>query len=222
VVVSYSGGGKASLNGSATIVSALTANFLRACGSTGKCSVEQGCVSVCGGFGFQGGGSAPYSYQLTGGSVPPGTYQYGLSLAGTFTRTGTYNFKATITDGNGATASLSPTFTVFPHISFAGGTVTCPYNGCASAQTLPYQGGAGTPSVQAPGWTTTCTFPPCYKPPKPAVSASAGLVSVNVPPSGGGNGYQGTLTLVLTDKSSCGAGTYCSVSGTVSVVVQSG
>jgi hypothetical protein len=229
VVVSDSGGGKANLNASATIVAALTANFLRACGSAGKCSVEQGCVTVCGGFGYQGGGSAPYSYNLTGGSVPPGTYQYGLSLAGKFTTTGTFNFKATLTDGYGATASLSPTFTVFAHIVFAGGQVggsgvnSCSWNGCS--QSLPYSGGSGTPAAQITGWSVPATYCspgyPCTPAPRPTIAISGGQVVITVPGPGQtyGSGYRGTLSLLLSDRSLCGASTYCSSAGVVTVIV---
>jgi len=229
IVVSDSGGGKASLNGSATIVSALTANFLRACGSAGKCSVEQGCNSACGGFGYQGGGSAPYSYNLTGGSMPTGTYQYGLSLAGKFTTTGTFNFKATLTDGYGATASLSPTFTVFPHISVAGATITCFYPGCGGASNYPpaalaYTGGSGTPSARVSSWKFVCDPSPagCGVRPAPTVSVAGGSASITVAGSAGGSGYTGSFTLTLTDGSLCAAGTHCSVSATVNVVVQRG
>ena len=226
IVVADSVGSKASLNGSVPIVSALTANFGRACGSTGKCSVEQGCVSVCGGFGNLSGGATPYSYNHSG-KLPPGTSLSGLALAGTFSATGTYNFTVTVTDSFGATASVSPTFTVFPHISFAGGTVNCFYAGCGQTSgfppaTLPYSGGSGTPAVRVTSWTYTCAFPPCGPIPSPTASASGGSLFITVPGSTGGSGYSGVLKLSLSDRSLCGAGSYCSVSGVVNVVVSSG
>jgi large repetitive protein len=220
VVVSDRGGSKASLNASVSIVTALTAGFINSCGSGGRCSVELGCVSVCGGFGNQSGGSAPYSYSYTGGPLPSGTSLNRLALSGKFTKTGTSNFKVTITDSFGAAASLSPTFTVFPHIAFAGGTVSCPYNGCG--QTLPYSGGSGTPSARVTGWTFTCSFPPCGPIPSPTLSASGGSLSITVASSTGGNGYTGTLKLSLSDRNLCGPGSYCSVSGVVNVGVQGG
>jgi hypothetical protein len=219
IVVSDSGGGKASLNAAATIVPALTVNFLRACGSTGKCSVEQGCVSVCGGFGYQGGGSAPYSYKLTGGSVPPGTYQYGLSLAGKFTATGTFNFKATLTDGYGATASLSPTFTVFPHIALASGSCDRVFTPCSLQ--LKITGGApgGTPTVTIASvaahsggcWPGAPTPLPPY-----TLSVGGGYVSLNIPRPG--SGYGALWTLIVTDKSLCAAGSYCSSPGATATI----
>ena len=221
--VADSGGGKDSLTGSITIVAALTANFLKACGSTGKCSVEQGCDSTCGGFGYQGGGAGPYSYSLASGSMPPGTGLYGLALAGTFTTTGTYNFKATVTDGYGVAASVSPTFTIFPHISIGGGTITCPYNGCPSPASFPYTGGSGTTVVQVTKWTFTCdSSPTCGTRPSPTAILSASSVSITVAGSIGGNGYHGSFKLTLRDGNLCGSGAYCSVSVTVDVVVQAG
>jgi hypothetical protein len=220
--VSDAGGTAAAVAGTIGIAAAPFAALLPACARA--CSVEVGCVDVCGTFGNLSGGTAPFTYAVQpGGFIPVGTHLNGLSLAGTFSQRAQYwQFTVVVTDALGQSTSISPTFFVFPHISFAGGTVTCPYNGCGAASTLPYQGGAGTPSVQVAGWKTTCTYPPCYVPPMPRVSASGGRVSINVPPSGGGNGYQGTLTLTLTDDSLCGALTYCGTSGTVNVIVQSG
>jgi hypothetical protein len=232
--VADSGGGKDSLTGSISIVTALTANFLRACGSAGKCSVEQGCVSVCGGFGYQGGGSAPYSYNLTGGSVPPGTSQYGLSLAGTFTTTGTYKFKATLTDGYGATASLSPTFTVFPHISLASGTCYGDFNTGCTAKLL-ITGGSGSPTAtlvstsanttpNPPPYAGSCWTPSAYSslPPGSSHNAAGAYLVVSIP-AGLISGYGAVWTLRVTDKSLCSAGTYCtSPAATVVIGVQCG
>lgn len=228
VEVADSAGGRASLSGSVGIAAALTARFLKACGTTGSCSVEQGCVTVCGGFGYQGGGVAPYSYQITSGTPPPGTRLYGLSLSGRFTTTGTFKFKATVTDGLGATASVSPTFAVFAHISFAGGTVTCYYPGCGPQgsnyppATMPYSGGSGPTIPRVVNWTFACDYQGCGTRPAPALAAGGGLVSITVWGSAGGNGYKGVFTLLLTDNSLCAAGKYCSVSATVNVVVQAG
>ena len=216
-----SGNSTATVPGSVPIAAPLSAGLIPDCASS--CWVELGCVNVCGAFGQQSGGQGPYSYVLTSGQLPAGTSLSGLSLSGTFVGlTGYLQFTVQVTDSLGAAASVAPTFWMHEHISFGGGNVTCPYNGCAGLSTFPYQGGRGTPAVQVTGWKTTCTYPPCYVPPTPAVSASGGSVSVKVPPSGGGNGYQGVLTLVLTDQSPCGQGVNCSASGTVNVVVQSG
>jgi large repetitive protein len=228
VVVSDGGGGKASLNGSATIVAAVTATFLRACGSTGKCSVEQGCNSACGGFGYQGGGTAPYSYSLTGGSVPPGTYQYGLSLAGTFSTTGTYNFKATVTDGFGATASVSPTFTVFPHISLSGGSIpTSPNNGCfaidapAGACTASFLYSGGTPNAGTPTPAATWISNTCTEAPLPTITIGTSKVTIAVQ-SGlpTCNGWSGTLSVTLTNRDICAPGpSHCAAAARFTITV---
>lgn len=226
VVVADSAGSKASLNASVSIAAALTAGFGHVCSSGGKCSVEQGCSSVCGGFGNQAGGAAPYSYHHTG-PLPPGTAVGGLALTGKFSATGNYTFTVTITDGFGATASISPTFMVFPHIAFAGGTVNCFYAGCGQTSgfppaTLPYSGGSGTPAVRINSWAFTCSYPPCGPIPAPTVSANGGSLFITVAGSTGGSGYTGVLKLTLSDRDFCGPGSYCSVSGVVNVVVQSG
>ena len=221
VQVADSGDSTATMPGSIPIAAALSASLIPACAT--NCWVELGCVNVCGAFGQQSGGLGPYSYALTSGQVPAGTALSGLTLTGTFTGlTGYLQFSVQVTDSLGATASVAPVFWMHEHISFGGGNVTCPYNGCAGPSTFAYQGGRGTPAVQVTGWKTTCTYPPCYVPPTPAVSVSGSSVSINVPPSGGGNGYQGVLTLVLTDQSPCGQGVNCSTSGTVNVVVLNG
>ncbi len=218
VQVSDAGGTAAALPGTIGIAAAPSASLIPACARA--CSVEVGCVDVCGAFGSLTGGTAPFTYAVKpGGFIPVGTHVHGLALAGTFTQRAQYwQFTVVVTDALGQTTSITPTFFVFPHISFAAVTVTCPYNGCGA--TVPYQGGSGTPNVQVAGWKTTCTSAPCNVPPK--VSAGAGTVSINVLPWVNTNGYQGTLTLTLTDNSLCGAATYCSTSGTVNVVVQTG
>jgi hypothetical protein len=203
------------------IVPRVTASLVSGCAT--ECTVELGCVSVCGTFGQVSGGAAPITYSLTSGPLPAGTSLNGLSLNGTFTGLpGRLQFTVQVTDGFGATALITARYNLLPHLSFGGGAVTCPYNGCGAPSTVPYQGGSGTPGVQVTGWATSCTYPPCYKPPVPQVSVSGGNVLIYVPPSGGGNGYTAMLTLVLTDKALCGSGIYCSAGGTVNVVVQSG
>ncbi len=221
VHVADAGDSTATLPGSVPIAAALSASLIPACAT--QCSVELGCVSVCGAFGQQGGGVGPYSYALTSGQLPSGTSLAGLSLTGTFTGLSGYlKFSVQVTDS----FSVAPTFWMYDHISFAGGPVTCFYPGCQPPNykpaTLPYGGGIGTPSVRVTGWSATCDFPPCGPLTAPSVTAGGGLVYMTVPGSSGGSGYKGVLTLMLTDQSPCGQGVNCSTSGTVNVVVQSG
>ena len=221
VQLSDAGGAATALPSTIAIAAAPVASLISACAR--YCSVEVGCADVCGGFGTLAGGTAPFTYAAQpGGLIPVGTHLSQLSLAGTFTqRAQFWQFTVVVTDALGQTASISPTFYVFPHISFVGGTITCPHNGCGAPSKLPYQGGSGTPQVRVTAWTSSCA-PTCYQAPAPTVSANGGQVFIGVPPSRGGNGYQAVLAFVLTDTSLCGAGTYCSTNGSVTVVVQSG
>lgn len=50
------------------------------------------------------GGTAPYSYALTGGSLPPGLTLSGSTISGTSTGSGPYNFTVTVTDSTAPTA----------------------------------------------------------------------------------------------------------------------
>ena len=50
------------------------------------------------------GGVAPYSYSLTGGSLPPGITMSGNTISGTSTGSGPYNFTVTVTDSTAPTA----------------------------------------------------------------------------------------------------------------------
>jgi large repetitive protein len=220
-VLDFGSNDTAGLPANIPIVPRLTASLVSSCAT--ECTVELGCVTVCGPFGQVSGGAAPLKYTLTSGPLPAGTTLNGLSLNGTFTGLpGRLQFTVQVTDGFGSTATISPRYNLLPHISFGGGAVTCPYNGCGAPSVLPYQGGSGTPGVQVTSWAVTCDYPPCGPQPTPAVSAAGGNVAITVPPSHGGSGYKAVLTLLLTDKSLCGAGSYCSVAGTVNVVVQSG
>jgi large repetitive protein len=212
------------------IVPRLTASLVSGCAT--ECTVELGCVSVCGTFGQVSGGAAPITYSLTSGSLPAGTSLNGLSLNGTFTGLpGRLQFTVQVTDGFGATALVTARYNLIPHISFPGGSITCPYGGCeaslyyphAPAQ-LPYSGGIGTPAVGVTGWQVLCSTSPCPYgvPPKPKVAISGAYVVIYVPSSGYGGGYTAVLTLVLTDMSPCASGTHCSTSGTVNVTVLGG
>jgi hypothetical protein len=224
-VLDFGGNDTAGVPGTIPIVPRLTASLVSACAT--ECTVELGCVSVCGTFGQVGGGAAPLKYTLTSGPLPAGTTLNGLSLNGTFIGLpGRLQFTVQVTDGFGATGLITARYNLIPHISFPGGSVTCFYPGCDGkyypTKQLPYTGGVGSPSVRVTNWAVTCDYPPCGPPPAPAVSASGGYVSIAVPGSAGGSGYKAVLTLMLTDQAPCGAGSNCSTAGTVNVVVQSG
>ena len=211
------------------IVPRLTASLVSGCAT--ECTVELGCVSVCGTFGQVSGGAAPLKYTLTSGPVPAGTTLNGLSLNGTFTGLpGRLQFTVQVTDGFGATALITARYNLLPHISFPGGQVggaganTCGWPGCS--QKVPYTYGVGTVTARVVGWSVSASYcspnyPSCVLPPTPSVYASGGQVTITVPSPGQryGSGYQGTLTLMLSDQSLCGAGTDCSTTGAVTVIV---
>jgi hypothetical protein len=210
------------------IVPRLIASLVPACAT--ECTVELGCVTVCGTFGQVSGGVAPLTYKLTVGVLPAGTALSGLSLNGTFIGLpGRLQFTVQVTDGFGVVATIAPRYNLIPHISFPGGQVggsgvnTCPWPGCS--QQLPYSGGTGAPKVKVTGWSVSSRYCdpgyPCTPAPTPTASVGGNLVTINVPGPGRayGGGYQGTLLLTLTDQSLCGASTYCSTTGTVTVIV---
>jgi hypothetical protein len=222
----------ATIPGSVPIAAALSASLLPNCAT--RCTVELGCVSVCGAFGQVSGGVAPYSYTLTSGQLPSGTSLSGLTLTGTFTGSSGYlQFTIRVADGFGATSSVAPTFSMLDHISLAGGTIGGPGNICSwtgCTRQFGYSGGYGTPTVQITGWSTgsPCygTYPspppnPCPPPASPVLSVGGGYVTITIPSPRGtyGGGYTATLTLVVADQISCGAGVNCSATASYTVIV---
>ena len=147
------------------------------------------------------GGTAPYSFQVTAGSLPNGlTLATGGALSGTPTAAGSFNFTVTATDSSGApgpyTATqaynvtiAAPTLTMTP----GAGTLTATYN-TAYSQAFTASGGTGSYS-----YAITGTLP-------------AGL-------SFGGNTISGTptapgsypISITATDTAATGAGAPFSV-----------
>ena len=95
------------------------------------------------------GGTAPYSFAVTSGSLPPGTSLSAAGvLSGTPTAAGTFNFAATATDANGCTGSQSYSI-----------TVTCPAIALAPASLPGATGGASySQTITASGGTAPYTF----------------------------------------------------------------
>jgi Putative Ig domain len=227
IQVGDSGDSSASLPGTIAIAAALAASLIPTCSS--YCSVELGCVSVCGSFGQLTGGVAPYTYGLAGGVLPSGTSLSGLALVGTFTGTsGWVQFTVHVADAMGATTTVAPKFWMYDHISLAGGTCLGNYGtGCSIG--LPISGGVpGSPaSVKlvrvAPNpnqgcWQKNATSPP----PGYGLAVSSGNVVVTIP-SRIINGYGAVWTLTVNDQSLCAASTYCtSPQATVTIGVQCG
>ncbi len=207
------------------IAAHLTAALIPACAQA--CYVEQGCVNVCGAFGSQSGGVGPFNYSASG-NIPGGMKLSGLSLAGSFpTLAQFWQFNVSVTDALGATASISPIFYVYKHITLVAGSACSGYYvvGC-STRGWSYSGGTpgGTPTVRAvvvraSGCSgRTLTGAPCTPvattalPPGFSATARSGVISISIP--GQPNGlfqYYGTLSITLIDQSVCGpsAGNRC-------------
>ena len=229
-----SGNSTATIPGSVPIAAALAASLIPACAT--QCSVELGCVSVCGAFGAQSGGVGPYSYALTSGQLPAGTSLSGLTLTGTFVGLSGYlNFTVQVTDSFGATASVGVTFWMYDHISLSGGTCYSSYYLFPCRVSLPYSGGipGGAPTVTvqsasgsfcsrgvAGGWVCN---PSSNLPPNFSATVAGGSVIVSVPASPNYPfEYDGTVTLGLADQDLCGSGTYCSTTVAVKVTFAGG
>jgi large repetitive protein len=211
----------AGLPGTIPIVPRLTASLVPAC--TSECTVELGCVTVCGTFGQMSGGTAPFTYSLSSGVLPSGTSLSGLALKGTFTGLpGRLQFTVLVTDGFGATATVAPRYNLLPHLS-AGTSSSCgPAShsiGCTAS--VPYSGGtpSSSPSVAVTGaGATLCTLqvtgaltcgPTSSVPPGFSATAGGGLVSISVPGTKTFYTYSGTVTFQLVDQGQCGAGVNC-------------
>ncbi len=227
VQVADAGNSSATLPSSVPIAARLSASLIPACAT--QCSVELGCVSVCGAFGQVSGGIGPYSYTQTSGQLPAGTSLSGLSLTGTFTGLSGYlQFSVQVTDNLGATATVAPTFWMYQHISMVGGR--CGYGVAPCKINLPYSG--GTPNVPASMKVDAWAGGSCYGVavvvcPEPPISASVGggVVSVTIdqyPTNSGYRNPQGTFTVSLVDQDPCGAGAQCRSGGVSLTVVYTG
>ena len=201
------------------IARALKATLVSACAA--QCLVEVGCASVCGKFGTLTGGVGPFTYTSLG-NLPTGLRLSGLTLVGTFTSSTPrfYTFTVNVTDSFGAHTTVSPTFNVFPHLTFTGGL--CQGYGNCTVQ-LPYSVGVSeTPSVKVVAWagnkacgpsaTTVCPAPTF------SASVSGGVVSITLTATQTAVPYSsGSYKLSLSDQFPCGSGIHCSATATVTV-----
>ena len=220
--VADSAGAKVALARTVAIALALKLSLVPACAT--HCSVEIGCVNVCGRFGTVAGGLRPYRYALTAGSVPTGTTQSGLGLTGTFAGSSSRSqFTIAVTDALGVTKLITANFYVYPHISVSNGT--CSISLLICTVQLWYLGSipGELPAVKPTSWSTTdcnLTALPAVCAPQPTFSAAVqpGLVTVTLTVSPSWSTTTGTLKLLITDKDPCGPRTYCSAKATITLV----
>lgn len=232
-VLDFGNNDTAGLPANIPIVPRVTASLVSGCAT--ECTVELGCVSVCGTFGQVSGGAAPITYSLTSGPLPAGTTLNGLSLNGTFTGLpGRLQFTVQVTDGFGATALITARYNLLPHVSLASGTCYGDFGIGCSTQLL-VSGGSGAASVSLvsvaqnpnpnpPGnYQGQCWYLPMTTPPPGyGLSASGNYVTVSIP-TGDISGYGAIWTVTVTDHNLCGSGTYCSSPpATVRIGVQCG
>ncbi len=114
VEVNDTAGASANLASTIYIAPRLTAGLA----SSGTIAIRQGSAAANRAFAYQTGGSPPYTYSVTSGSLPTGTALNGLSLAGTYRAAGTYHFTVTVTDGLGAAATVSASLYIWGPIAF--------------------------------------------------------------------------------------------------------
>lgn len=202
--VADSAGVKVTVARSVAIAPFLQLSLISAC--AGHCSVEVGCVSVCGRFGTATGGLPPYRYALAGGYVPTGTSLSGLSLAGTFGGSPSrWQFTVAVTDALGVTKTITTTFFTYAHISLLSGA--CSSLGASCNTILGYLGGLpGTvPTARVTANPLSYGYAAAI-----TITVQSGRLLITVGPQPNLLPYSGTLTLVLTDQSVCGPGVRCS------------
>ncbi|NKZ40112.1 autotransporter domain-containing protein [Oleiagrimonas citrea] len=152
------------------------------------------------------GGSTPYNYQVTGGTLPNGlSLSNGGQLSGTPTEAGTFNFTVTATDsstgtGSPFTVSGSYTLDVQPIVPVANPvTINVPYSSTANVVSTSFSGGTPTSvAVASPASHGTAT--------------ASGTTITYTPTAG----YTGADSFTYTGTNSAGTSAPATVSITVS------
>ena len=217
VQVTDSAGGTASVAQSITVAVNLAVSGT----CTTQCSVEEGCVTVCGTFGSQSGGIGPYTYAVIGGALPGGMSLNGLSLTGPFPPgqiavTGApipYKFSVKVTDSLGAQGGADAVFYVFPHIALQGGTCSAKAGSGFGCQVrLPYSGGSGKPVSVAISSSTPV-------PKGTTAILQSGIVLFSVPAQTTAVNLKALV--ILTDSAICGpnTGQPCTANATVVISI---
>jgi PKD repeat protein len=136
------------------------------------------------------GGTAPYSFAVTTGAIPPGTTLSSAgALTGTPTAAGTFNFTVTATDANACTGSQSYSI-----------TVTCPAIALAPAALPAATGGAPySQTITASGGTAPYAFSVSAGNLPPGITLSPGGVLSGTSVAGGTYNF----TIAATDADGC-------------------
>jgi len=164
-----------------------------------------------------GGGTAPYTFRVVSGSLPPGlTLAPGGTLSGAPTATGPYCFSIGATDASGCTGGPMAYTIVISAATCPAGTPII-----LSPPALPFAA-TGMPYAQlmtASGGTPPYTFSVLSGalPPGLALNPATGLVSGT--PTSGGTFH---LTLAATDANGCLGTTGCSITMVVDIPALSG
>ena len=191
------------------------------CPTNFPCMVEAGCVTVCGGFANQTGGTPPYKYRLVSGAIPTGMALSGLALTRAFPAPpagGSTNwvFIVRVSDGLGAVVNITAQFHVFPHIAWTSGPTpaSCTLQPPPAAPcpiTLTYT--LGTPGLPSPPGSVTITpsAPDLSKLIKVTTSKGTATVMISPPACTPKTTYTWKVSVVLSDGSVCGpaASAYC-------------
>ncbi|MEO8597546.1 MAG: putative Ig domain-containing protein [Candidatus Solibacter sp.] len=114
------------------------------------------------------GGAGPYTFSVTGGSLPDGlTLAPAGAISGTPKTAGTFSFAVTAKDANGETGSGSFSIRVTPAPLTVTGPPSNPPVVAGTPATLTFTGGGGTPPYR---------FTPCSAPP-PGLTFSSGVLT---------------------------------------------
>jgi hypothetical protein len=202
VRVDDSAGAAAGVPRTITVVPQLSASGV----CTKECDVEQGCVTVCGKFGSQTGGLAPYRYKVSVGVVPSGMAVSGLALAGAFPLAPgcgdcrpLWQFSVTVTDALGASDAVNAIFFVYPHIQISPPSETCTSTSC---DVFYFGGNSPTPTVAISN--VVCTAG-CGGPFPFTVTAASDVITISFP----GGIWAGSFDITIADQSSCGPSAFC-------------
>lgn len=151
------------------------------------------------------GGTTPYRYSISAGSLPDGLTLNGTSgvLSGSPTTAGTYNFTVSVTDAYGAAGSAAYSLTVAEALPVAGSTsAAVAANSSSNGITLALSGGAAT--------SVAVTSQPAHG------SASASGTSITYTPAAG---YSGSDSFTYTASNSAGTSSAATVTITVTSAV---